>query len=109
MKFDVSKKARTAEKNTVSPSFFVEGEQLQKREEPLDVPSFMHRAPAGAKPSGTTVQKDAENSAVRRIRQYIRKKGGRGRLPPLRIRAGPIRPTQRADGNGAEGVGFYTI
>lgn len=60
MKFDVSKKARTAEKNTVSPSFFVEGEQLQKREEPLDVPSFMHRAPAGAKPSGTTVQKDAE-------------------------------------------------
>ncbi len=51
MKFTVPKESNR--RQTPASSFFVEGEQQKKREEPLEVPAFMRRVPVGAQKNGT--------------------------------------------------------
>lgn len=51
MKFTVPKESNR--RQTPASSFFVEGEQQKKREEPLEVPAFMRRASAGVQKNGT--------------------------------------------------------
>ena len=65
MKFTVPKESNR--RQTPASSFFVEGEQQKKREEPLEVPAFMRRVPVGAQNNRLMLHRLSHGQKDRRL------------------------------------------
>lgn len=94
MKFTVPKESNRRQA-PASSSFFVEGEQQKKREEPLEVPAFMRRTSAGAQKNGTGPQKPKEPAkavpAVSRTKKPAHAKQKRSKTPDHQAKPSAVR------------------